>query len=44
MEKYIPVLKKTQLFAGVGDDEISSMLACLNARLCKCRRGEYVLR
>ena len=44
MEKYIPVLKRTQLFAGVGDDEISSMLACLNARLCKCRKGEYVLR
>ena len=44
MEKYIPVLKRTQLFAGVGDDEISSMLACLNARLCKCRKGEYELR
>ena len=44
METYIPVLKRTQLFAGVGDSEISSMLSCLNARLCKCRKDEYVLR
>ena len=44
MEKYIPVLKRTQLFAGVSDDEISSMFTCLNARLCKYRKGEYVLR
>ena len=29
MEKYIPVLKKTRLFAGVGDEEIMSMLSCL---------------
>ena len=43
MEKYIPVLKRTQLFAGVSDDEISSMFTCLNARLCKYRKGEYVL-
>ena len=29
MKKYIPILKRTQLFAGVGDDEMEAMLACL---------------
>ncbi|MGN0624638.1 MAG: cyclic nucleotide-binding domain-containing protein, partial [Oscillospiraceae bacterium] len=44
MKKYIPVLKRTKMFAGVGDDEIASMLSCLNARLYTYRKGEYVLR
>ena len=44
MEKYIPVLKRTKLFSGVGEDEIMSMLSCLGARLCTYRKGEYVLR
>ncbi|MBQ8765659.1 MAG: Crp/Fnr family transcriptional regulator [Clostridia bacterium] len=44
MKKYIPILKKTQIFAGIGDDEISSMLSCLGARLYTYKKGEYVLR
>ena len=44
MKDFIPVLKRTKLFAGVGDEDISSMLTCLGARLRSCRRGEYVLR
>jgi len=44
MEKYIPVLKRTKLFSGVGEDEIMSMLSCLGARLRTYRKGEYVLR
>ena len=44
MKKFIPVLKKTKMFSGVGDDEIASMLSCLGARLCKFKKGEYVLR
>lgn len=44
MKKYIKVLKRTKLFAGVGDDEIVSMLSCLGARLCTYKKGEYVLR
>lgn len=42
MKKYIPVLKRTKMFAGVGDDEIASMLSCLNARLSTYQKGEYV--
>lgn len=44
MKDFIPVLKRTKLFAGVGDEDISSMLSCLGARLRTYRRGEYVLR
>ena len=44
MKKYISILKRTQLFAGVGNDEIISMLSCLGARLHTYKNGEYVLR
>ncbi len=44
MKKYVSVLKRTQLFSGVGDDEIVSMLSCLGARLFTYKKGEYVLR
>jgi len=44
MEKYIPILKRTQLFSGVGEEEIGAMLNCLQARLCIYKKGEYVLR
>lgn len=44
MRKYIHILKNTQMFSGVGDDEISSMLSCLGARLYEFKKGDYVLR
>ena len=44
MKKYIPILKRTRLFAGVGDNEIESMLSCLVARLKTYKKGEYVFR
>lgn len=44
MQKYIPILKRTQIFAGVGDSEIESMLSCLGARLKTYKKGEYVFR
>lgn len=44
MEIFIPILKRTKLFAGVGDEDIGSMLSCLGARLCTYKKGEYVLR
>ena len=44
MTKYIPLLKRTRLFAGVTDEEISAMLSCLDARMHVCKKGEYVLR
>lgn len=44
MKKYIPILKRTQLFAGVSEDEIAEMLTCLQAESVICKKGEYVLR
>lgn len=44
MEKYISILKETQLFAGVREEEISAMLSCLDARLRTYKKGEYVFR
>ena len=44
MKKYIPILKRTQMFAGVGDDDITAMLSCLGARLNTYKKGEYILR
>ncbi len=44
MKKYISVLKRTQLFAGIGEEEIASMLSCLGARLHTYKKGEYVFR
>ena len=44
MQKYIHILKRTQLFSGVGDNEISTMLNCLLARLITLKKGDYVFR
>lgn len=44
MKQYIPILKRTQLFSGVGEEEIASMLSCLDARLRTYKKGEYVFR
>lgn len=44
MKNYIPVLKRTKLFAGVAEEEIGAMLSCLDARLHEYKKGEYVLR
>ena len=44
MKEFVPVLKRTNLFSGVGDDDISTMLSCLEARLLTYKKGEYVLR
>ena len=44
MKQYIPLLKHTQLFSGVGDEEVSAMLQCLQAKLQTYKKGDYVFR
>lgn len=44
MEEYISILKKTQLFAGVEEDDIREMLGCLQARPAAYQKSEYVFR
>lgn len=42
MKNYISVLKRTRLFAGVDEEEITAMLECLQAVLHNFKKGEYV--
>ena len=44
MKKYIPDLKRTKLFSGVGEEDIASLLSCLGARKKEYKKGEYILR
>ena len=44
MEKYIGILRHTKLFAGVGESDVASMLHCLQTRMRRCGKGEYVFR
>ena len=44
MKKYISFLKRTKLFSGVGDEDILSMLNCLDAAVREYNKGEYAFR
>ena len=44
MKKYIPILKRSKLFSGVGEEDIASLLSCLGARKKEYKKGEYILR
>lgn len=44
MKKFVHLLKRTKLFAGVGNDDIISMLNCLNATVRQYSKGEYAFR
>lgn len=44
MQKYMETLKRIQLFSGVGEDEISAMLNCLQAKLETFSKGDYIFR
>lgn len=44
MTNYVSIIKQSQLFSGVGEEEINSMLKCLDATLHEYKKGEYVFR
>ena len=44
MKEFVPVLIRTKLFSGVGEDDVAAMLSCLGARLRRYKKDEYVLR
>ena len=43
MEKYLPLLKNSNMFRGVSEDEIKSMLSCLDAKVVSYKKGAYLL-
>jgi CRP-like cAMP-binding protein len=38
----LKVLKRTELFRGIGDDDLRSLLDCLSARVQTYEKGEYI--
>ncbi len=44
MQKYTQILKKTRLFSGIAENEITPMLSCLDASVKHYKKGEYVFR
>lgn len=44
MKNYVHILKKAGLFAGVGEEDILSMLDCLGTTVRNYQKGEYVFR
>lgn len=44
MKEFIPILKRSWLFAGVTEEEIATMLSCLDAKKHSYTKGEYVFR
>ena len=42
MEKYFDLLMENPLFAGIGREELASMLGCLNARATQVKKGDPV--
>ena len=43
MEAYLTLLKKTCLFSGINDEDISTMLNCLSARIASYQKEEFIL-
>ena len=44
MNRYLPLLKRTQLFSGIDEEDIASMLQCLQTKLRCYKKGEFVFR
>ena len=44
MKKYLPILKNSPFFKGLTDNEIISILHCVNATTIYRKRGSYIFR
>ena len=44
MRKFLPILKKSELFAGMADEEILTALNCINAKSITTFKEEYIMR
>lgn len=43
MKQYIAILKESKLFAGCSEEDILTMVGCLNARVRTYKKGDYIL-
>ena len=44
MKKYLPILKNSPFFTGLNNDEILSILQCVNATTISREQGSYIFR
>ncbi|MGN0287597.1 MAG: Crp/Fnr family transcriptional regulator [Atopobiaceae bacterium] len=44
LQPYLPVIRRTKLFAGIDSQEAVTVMPCLGARVVRCEPGEYALR
>ena len=44
MEKYLPILRNSPFFKGLSDNEILSILHCVNATVISKERASYIFR
>ena len=44
MEQYMFILRNSPLFQGMTEEEISSVLHCVNASILRRKKGEYIFR
>ena len=44
MEKYLPILRNSPFFKGLTDNEILSILNCVNATITSKERNSYIFR
>lgn len=42
MEKYLDILKRSNLFDGIEEGHLLAMLGCLNARVVEAEKGQYI--
>ncbi len=42
MKKYLNLLSKSEIFRGIKEDEILTMLNCLSGKIRKYKKGEYI--
>ena len=44
MKKYIPAMKTSRIFADIQEQEIETLLGCLQAKITHYKKGEYIFR
>ena len=44
MKKFLPVLRSSQLFSGISEDELTSVLSCLDTRKESFPKDTFLLR
>ena len=44
MKEYLPILRRSRLFSGIGEEEIAAMLSCLGAKTEQYPRDAFLLR